>query len=147
MPASPMTVVIDSREQKPWGFSSGIATVRKALQSGDYSVAGLESRIAIERKNLGDFVNTVVGQWLRFRKELNRLSGYDMACVVVEASIQDVLTKKYESDANPDSVLGRAHSIWLDHGIPVFWWGDRVTAIQQAEQMLRLAWTRWGGAA
>ena len=45
-----VTIVIDSREQQPYGF--GCATDRRKLEAGDYSVAGCESQIAVERKSV-----------------------------------------------------------------------------------------------
>jgi ERCC4-type nuclease len=141
--AARLRVVIDTREQRPWTFEPRqVDVVRRALPAGDYSIEGLEDRLAIERKNLGDYVSTVTRDWLRFRKELNRLSGYDVACVVVEATVDQVFRHEYESEALPNSVLGRANAIFLDHGIPVFWWSDRRTAADMAHRFLLLAWRK-----
>jgi len=138
--AAPLPILIDTREQRPWTFTPERFTVARAtLAEGDYSLAGFEGRIALERKSLGDFVGTVIGDWLRFRKELIRLSGYDVAAVVVEANVEDVKQHKYESAANPDSVLGRAHGIYLDHGIPVYFWGPRTVCEPMVWQFFSLA--------
>lgn len=138
-----LRVVIDTREQKGWGFDpKQVAVTRTALPAGDYSVAGLEGRVALERKALGDLVNTVIHDWIRFRKELNRLGGYDVAAVCVEANVADVIEHRYESDASPESVLGRCNGIFLDHGVPVFWWGDKVTAARLAHRLLLLSWRK-----
>jgi ERCC4-type nuclease len=83
-----LKIVIDTREQKGWTFNpKQVDVVRRALWAGDYSVVGLEREIAIERKSLGDFVQTVIHDWLRFRKELIRLSGYQLAVIAVEATV------------------------------------------------------------
>lgn len=135
--------MIDTREQRPWTFEPRqVVVCRRGLPAGDYSLEGLEGRVAIERKSLGDFVDTVIHNWLRFRKELNRLSGYDVAAVVVEADLGQVYRHEYESEALPASVLGRANGIFLDHGVPVLWWGDRRTASDMAHRMLLLAWRK-----
>ncbi len=131
-------MLIDTREQRAWEFP-GRETARVALAAGDYSLAGYESRLAVERKSLGDWVNTVMHDWLRFRKELNRLSGYEVACVVVEADLADVLAGRYESDAEPAAVLGRANGVFLDHGIPVFFWGARPGCVVMVERFFHLA--------
>lgn len=142
-PSDPLEIVIDTREQLPWTFNPGQVVVRRAaLPAGDYSLAGLEGRVALERKSRGDFVNTVIHDWIRFRKELNRLSGYDVAAVVVEADIGEIYRHEYESKALPASVLGRANGIFLDHGIPVLWWGDRKTAADMAHRFLLLTWRK-----
>lgn len=142
-PEPRLRIVIDTREQKNWTFEpKQVSVVRKALVAGDYSLEGLESRVAIERKSLGDFVGTVIHDWIRFRKELVRLSGYDVAAVVVEANLEQVYRHEYESEALPASVLGRAHGIFVDHGIPVLWWSDRKTAADMAHRLLLMAWRK-----
>ena len=46
-----IVVAVDTREQKPYRFQRSEV---KTLQSGDYSIVGLEDRIAIERKTKTD---------------------------------------------------------------------------------------------
>jgi ERCC4-type nuclease len=138
-----LPIVIDTREQAEWAFEPRQVLVhRKALPAGDYSVLGLEDRVAIERKSLGDLVHTVIHDWIRFKKELVRLSGYDVACIAVEANLDQLVRHQYESQALPNSVIGRVNSIFIDHGIPTFWWGDRRLAADQAHRLLLLTWRR-----
>lgn len=137
-----LKIVLDTREQRPWTFSTNVDVVRKTLRTGDVSVDGLEDRVTIERKSLGDFVNTVIADWLRFRKQLFRMAGMDMACIVVECNLEQIVNKEYESDANPLSVLGRAHACYADHGVPVFYWGSPRLAADNAERFLLLAWRK-----
>ncbi len=99
--------------------------------------------MALERKSLGDYVGTVIHDWIRFRKELIRLSGYDAAAVVVEASIAQVYRHEYESEALPASILGRTNAILLEHGIPVLWWSDRTAAADMAHRFLLMAWRKY----
>lgn len=98
---APFTVIIDSREQSPWLFtnfktdktSKGgprplvVQTRVEGLPSGDYSIDGFQQRVAIERKSLEDLYGTLGGGRDRFTRELERLSTYDRAAVVVEASM------------------------------------------------------------
>jgi ERCC4-type nuclease len=49
---SPPTIVIDTREQRPWSFS--VPTKPGTLASGDYSIEGCEHLFAVERKAPGD---------------------------------------------------------------------------------------------
>lgn len=146
--AKPVPVVVDTREQTPWNLSAALFEVEVAtLRTGDYTIRGFEDRLALERKSLGDFVQTVTRDWLRFRKELYRLAAFDVAAVVVEADVAAVMEHRYESDADPASVLGRANGILLDHGVPVFWWGPRATCTVMVERFLLLAAKKLGGAA
>lgn len=145
-PHDKLEILVDSREKIPWTFcEKNFRTTKATLRSGDYSLPGLEHLVALERKGLGDFVDTVIRDWLRFRKELVRLSGYDVAAIVVEANLSQIVNHQYESEAEPASVLGRMDAIFIDHGIPVFLWGDRVLASQKAAQFLKLAWRRLHG--
>jgi ERCC4-type nuclease len=133
-------VVVDTREKVPWEFDAALfEIVHAGLPAGDYSLAGLEDRLAIERKSLGDFVGTVIGQWLRFRKELNRLSGYDCAAIAIEANLEQIFEHRYESEATPASILGRMNAIFLETGIPCFLCGPRLQAAEMAARFLTLA--------
>jgi DNA excision repair protein ERCC-4 len=122
-------VVVDTREQEPYSFDSErVAIVRRALPAGDYSIEGIEDRVAVERKTLDDFVTTVIRQRDRFHCELRRLAEYDAACVVVEANLTDVIGGRYRSGAHPHAILGAILSIVVDHGLPVFFCSDRQAA-------------------
>jgi len=141
----PATIVIDTREQEPYSFDSRlVAALRRALPAGDYSVEGLEERVAVERKSLDDFVSTVIHARRRFREELRKLTRYRAACVVVEASVADVLLQRYRGAAHPNAVVGSALSIVLDFGVPVFFCGNRQAACQFVQAYLLAAHARWG---
>lgn len=138
-------ILIDDRERLPWTFPGERFTESAArLRTGDYSLAGLQDVVVIERKSLGDAVNTVMHDWIRFRKELYRLAGCECAIIAIEASPVDVIAHRYDSDANPNSVLGRINGITLDHGLPVMWWSSRQVAIELAARFLALAWKKYG---
>jgi len=142
---APLTIVVDTREQEPYGFNPQLVTsVRRALPAGDYSVAGFEQMVAVERKSLDDFVGTVIRARGRFTRELRRLGSYARACVVVEADLADVLAGRYRGDAHPHSILGSALAITVDFGIPVFFCSNRQIACRFVEQYLVRAAGRRG---
>ena len=64
-----------------------------------------------------DYVASVVRDRDRFARELRVLSGYDVACVVVEATLEDILAHRYRSDAHPNAVLGATLSIIVDRSV------------------------------
>ncbi len=147
-PPAKLPIIVDTSEpiDHAWGFDAELFTEERAsLMTGDYSVKGLENVLTIERKTLGDAVNTVIHQWTRFRKTLYRMAGMEHAIVVIEASVIDVLDHRYESDAEPLSVLGRFNSIMIDHNIPVVFAGDRIAAIAFSERYLIQAAKKLGG--
>ena len=134
------TIVIDTREQQPYTFSC--ATVEHALDAGDYSIAGCESQIAVERKSLADFVRTVIHERQRFQSELEKLAEYTLACIVVEADLDDVLRGLKQSDlrmVTPAAVLGSALHIAMRYRVPVYWCGSRQAACAFTEAFLRMA--------
>ena len=83
-----MQIVIDTREQLPYKFQAinpPPVTIRKTLTSGDYSLEGYEDRIAIERKTKSDTYGTFGKGRARFERELERLSTFEFAAVVIES--------------------------------------------------------------
>ena len=138
-----MIVLIDSREQRPWGFSPEVDTRRCKLDVGDYSLYGFTDRVSIERKHLNDFVSTVIHQRRRFYRELAKLRTYEYGFIVVEAQLQDVLDRRYTSAAEPMALLGLSNAIMLDYGIPLLFWGRRQVCCMMVENLLRLLWRRF----
>jgi len=124
-----ITIVIDTREQQPYSFDpERFETVRRALPAGDYSLVGSETRVAVERKSMPDFVSTVIRARKRFHAELRKLAEYEHACIVVEGSLRDLLEGRYLGGAHPNALLGAVVSICVDWGIPVYFCGDRQCA-------------------
>lgn len=135
--AEKVVVVVDTREQEEYSFScSRFIVERRALPAGDYSLAGLEHEVAVERKSAEDFVHTVIRERDRFRRELLKLAHYDRACVVVEAGLDDILSGAYRSGAHPSSVIGAAISIIVDYEIPVYFCSNRQCARRFVEEYL-----------
>ena len=142
-----MRVIVDTRERAPWTFeaqegirfSQGITTVRRKLESGDYSVDGLEDRVAIERKSLDDWVGTVMRERSRFYRELDRLRAFEFRCVIIEASLRDVYAKRATSNANPDSILGFIAEVTVAQRVPVYLGGSRAEAQLLAAAFLKTA--------
>ena len=142
--AGSATIIIDTREQEGYSFDPRLAaSVRRALPAGDYSLAGLENTVAVERKTLDDLVSTVIHSRERFRNELRKLAGYRAACVVGEGGVLDVLLHRYRGDAHPNAVVGSSLSIILDFRIPVFFCSNRQAACQFVQAYLLAAHARW----
>lgn len=119
-------VIVDTREKEPYGFDdSKFDVIQKALPAGDYSLAGRENQIAIERKSLIDYVHTLIQGRDRFKKELQKLRTMPGSCIVVEGCIDDLHRGIYRSGASPRSLIGSTMSIIVDYGIPVFFCTNR----------------------
>lgn len=138
-----LTVLVDTREQKPWAFSQGVATLRATLPSGDYSILGQEKRVAIERKSLDDLLQSLTHSRERFMAEIERLSTYDFAAVFVEDDLtrvlcimQDKSNTQIRSKMEPSALVGSCAKLTVDYGVPVIWTGSRPIAEAYAERML-----------
>lgn len=139
----PYTILIDTREQSPWTFE-GAQTMRSALPAGDYSIDGLTDAIAIERKSLQDWVNTIIHNRERFHKECVKLANMPHVCIIIESALSDVKLHHYKSRAKPGSVLAIGEGIEKKFRIPVIWGGNRYGAIVKARQWLDKGWVTYG---
>jgi ERCC4-type nuclease len=132
-----MVIVVDTREQQPYLFDpTRVVAVKRALPAGDYSLEGYETSVAVERKSLDDYIGSVIGDRERFLRELGELAAYDLACIVVEATVEDVVLHRYRSGAHPNSVMGATVAIIVDYHVPVFFCGDRQLACRFVERLL-----------
>lgn len=122
---SPFTVLVDKAEKAAFTFDGIearsfidkdqrrylVRTERRYLGigQGDYSLAGFEGRVAVERKSMDDFQGTLLGWPVdldtaaasggrreidrrgRFKSELRKLQAMEARAVVVEATLGDCL--------------------------------------------------------
>ena len=117
------TLIIDSMEQKPYSFRpfrkwfAGME--RRRLPVGDYSIAGLEDRVAIERKSLQDLFNccSPYGSRGAFVRSCERLSKLEFAALVIEGSITKVLRATEFSAMHPNAVFGTIQALAVRWGI------------------------------
>ncbi len=102
-PPAAFTIITDTREQRPFSFLHlrpecetprrpvTLSFLRATLPTGDYSVAGLEAHVAIERKSASDLYGTIGSGRARFTRELERLNTIPVARVIVESELSDLL--------------------------------------------------------
>jgi ERCC4-type nuclease len=131
------TIVVDTREQRPFAFSDAVTVVRGTLHTGDYSLLGHESAVCLERKALDDLVGSVIQDRERFERELARMREFAFKCVLIEGSLADVRDHRYVSRAHPSAVFGSVMCLHVDHGVPFLWCHDRAIAARVAERLLR----------
>ena len=116
-------IAIDTREQRPYEFPGAEV---KTLPTGDYSIVGLEDRVAIERKSKADAYNSLGQGRARFRRELERLAEIDYAAIVVEDSVPGFLCRPAHCKMNPRSAIGSLLAWSVRYRVPVYFAGDRV---------------------
>ena len=132
---TPFTVLIDTREQRPFGFASIrsdaytgrrpllVRTLVRTLDAGDYSLVGFERRVSVERKALADLFNTLGQARARFVRELQRLqAAYEFAAVVVEAGWEDILGRPPPRSRLRPKTVFRSVVAWQQRYPRVHWW-------------------------
>lgn len=121
-----MIICVDTREQAPYSFSAHGAEVRtQKLDSGDYSLAGFENDVAIERKELSDLLGCLTHNRDRFNRELVRLRGYHSAALLIEAPLETIRHGRYRSNITPSSAEQSILSIMERYRLPVYFAKDR----------------------
>jgi len=134
-----MKIVIDSREQAPFLFSGlDCETVRGSLPTGDYSLVGLESHIAIERKSLADLVGSLTSGRERFTRELERGRGMSVFAVVVESDWANLASGNYRSRMTPESATASVLALSMRNRVPFHFCSSRLEAEQITFNLLRL---------
>lgn len=117
-----LAIVVDSREQCPFPFDNPKyqATVQVGtLQTGDYSLAGLTDKIAVERKSLPDLVQCLGRDRERFVRELERAQGLKFA-IVCEGSLAQIAKHEYQSQLDPHAAIQSIAALTLRFGVPFF---------------------------
>ncbi len=148
-------VVVDNREQRPFDFlglrcdqADGggpltIPTVRGTLASGDYSLQGFETRVAVERKSLADLYSTLGQGRDRFERELERLAAMEFAAVVIEATWPELCADPPPHTELPPKIVFRSILAWSVRYPRIHWFpaGPRrlaeVTTFRLLERFLK----------
>ena len=136
-------LLVDTREQTPLTVEH-LQSAPATLQSGDYSVKGLEEVFAVERKSLADLVGSLKSGRDRFMRELHRLRGFTFARLLVVGTMQELYTMSQRGRVNLDQVEHSLLSIEQRYGVPVV----RVDTPAAAALMVETwAFTAWRNAA
>jgi ERCC4-type nuclease len=136
-----MVVLIDKREQKPWKCFRRFAFA--TLKTGDYSIAGMERKVCIERKgSVTEFVLNLGKDWGRFERELKRMQGFAIKILVLEFSLSQLLRGSKYSILQPATILGKLSLIMADMQIPTFFVGSDARKVMP--HILYRIWARKG---
>lgn len=93
--AAPFTVIKDSREKEGYYFSKALnceGMIERKLDTGDYSIVGLEDKICIERKGCVEELAINLGQQkYAFLAEIDRMKTFEHKFLVLEFSLEELL--------------------------------------------------------
>lgn len=133
-----MKIVVDSREQAPFPFAEyDVEVSQGTLQAGDYSLAGLEPLVAVERKSLPDLVQCLGRERPRFERELERLRGFESAAVVVESPMSALALGEYRSVLHPKAAYESVVAFMCRYRLTFYFAQDRRGAEQFTFSFLR----------
>lgn len=145
---SEFTIIIDSREQKPYTFDDyNVETKEATMKTGDYAVqqpgyynqnGTYAAPFAVERKGKSDFLNSITHERDRFEREIQRADGWKAPMpVVVEAPWITFTQGNYYRNINPNSIIGTVEK-WPDHyNVDFFFRPDRKDAEKFTYEFLR----------
>lgn len=101
-------LVVDTREKNPFSFERFhawfAAIERRALPIGDYSVAGLEDRCVVERKDSNDLLHSFHVERSSFIARLRRMSEFPDRLLVITAPLSRIKSRYEHSPANPNQI-------------------------------------------
>jgi ERCC4-type nuclease len=146
-------VLVDTREQQPLPLHVNHPNwigdeLRTTLKTGDYSVLGMKSLLALERKSLADIVNCTVEDRKRFLACCRRLAAFRWKAILIEATYEDLKRDcqefGVESEVHPNAVTGTLDAIEAKFGIPVICASTcRDLATERAASWLSKHFTYW----
>lgn len=139
------TIIVDTREQKPWSFEE-YAVAHHKLDTGDYSVKGLENILCIERKrNVAEIANNITES--RFDDVINRIKTFKYPFVLLEFDLNNVfeypigstIPKKLWSKIRitPQFIVRHLIDLQIEHGIHVLFCGNSSNAERIALSIMR----------
>ena len=124
-----MRIIIDSREQAAFSFTGYDCQAEEgALTVGDYSLAGLTDKVAVERKSLPDLVMCLGRERERFERELQRAAAFQAFMVVVEAPWSDLASGNYRSQLSPNSACQTVLAFQVRYRLSFLFAGSRAEA-------------------
>lgn len=150
----PFTVQIDTREQLPYSFANLttnadkgharliVPTVRRVIEIGDYTIAGLETVVAIERKSKEDLYSSIGQRRENFVHRLSVLAGMRFGAVMVEAGWDSLIGDPPHYSRLHPKALSRTIFSWMVRFPRVQWlmMPDRTMAEAATFRLLERFW-------
>jgi len=144
------TIIVDTREQMSWEFGAH-TTSREKLDTGDYSIKGLEHILAIERKQtIGEIANNITES--RFPAFLKRMQSFPYKFMLMEFDLEDVYNFPVGSEipkrlwdklrVSNNYILKCISRFQIEYGIHVVFCGDADNAEKMAVRTMRTVYEK-----
>ena len=149
------TILVDTRERQPYPLAeehpNWIGAVKPAtLKTGDYSVAGMESVLALERKSMADAIQSSIAGRTRFIRACARLAEFRWKAILIEGTYEQMKAFYLDQDedlcteAHPNAVCGTYDAIEAKFGIPIIYASrERRLATERVASWLSKHFTYW----
>ena len=145
MKKNDFTIIIDTREQHPWKFTE-FTTAKQKLDTGDYSIEGLEDKLCIERKNgVAEIANNMMES--RFKDVIDRMSKYEHAYILIECDYNQLMNYPRDTDVpkrlwssikiTPGFILKFLTQLSVSHNIHVIFCGNPEWAEKTALSIMK----------
>jgi len=135
----PFTILIDDRERRGGYTFEGlradanrqyrplvVPTKEVRLETGDYSIEGMDELVTIERKSLADLYHTLGQRRNEFEAEHQRMAQMAFAAVVIETDLATAIAHPpAESRLHPRCVYRTFLSWSIRFGTHWWWIGGR----------------------
>ena len=126
-----ITIFQDDREKNPWSeeyLGTGFEVVQKRLDTGDYTIKGMEEIVCIEKK--ADWAELLLNvsktQYRKnFIKELRRMRSFPVRLLVVHADISKIITTRTFGNISPTILYGWVINIVIEYGVTLYPVGAR----------------------
>jgi len=139
------TIIVDTREQMAWEFGAH-TTSREKLDTGDYTIQGLENLLTIERKqSVSEIANNITES--RFPAMLFAISEIPYRFMLFEFDLEDVYNFPVGSDIpkrlwdklriSNNYILKCISRFQIEYGIHVVFCGDSDNAEKMAVRIMR----------
>lgn len=143
-----MILIRDTREQTGYLFAfiepRPIVEVKK-LDTGDYSIKGMENLITVERKSLSDLYQTLGKGRKRFKKELERMNKIKHSFLIIEASLHTILREPPARSAmDPKKVFRSLLAFAMDYNVSIWPCENRGMAEKTCFIILDRFWRKHG---
>ena len=134
-------IIVDTREQQPWSFDHHVVSCEK-LDTGDYSVRGLENTLCIERKkSVSEIANNITEK--RFKDVIDRMTPYKYSFMLFEFELEDILIYPVGSNVpkrmwdkiriSPNFILKNLIEFQLLHNIKINNFSNEYILINQSK--------------
>jgi len=122
-----MILIADSREQHVFEFDhpryENVAVKVAGLKTGDYSIEGMESMVAVERKSMPDLLGSISTGRQRFENELERALDIKSFMVVIEEPFRNLGCNEYQSRMNRGAAIQTIFS-WMSKYRCTWWFAE-----------------------